>query len=88
VTGLRVGQTPVNHITFAKLENLHVPTLLMTGDADLWMPPPLMRLYAQRLPLSELVIAPECGHALYWEAPEVFNEAVLGFVGRRTSQLF
>ena len=46
-----------------------------------------MRLYAARLPLSELVIAPECGHALYWEAPEVFNEAVLGFSGRRTSQL-
>ena len=88
VTGLRVGQTPVNHITFAALENLRVPTLLMTGDADLWMPPPLMRLYAQRLPLSELVIAPECGHALYWEAPDLFNEVVLGFVGRRAGQLF
>ena len=41
-----------------------------------------MRLYAQRLPLSELVVAPECGHSIYWEAPEVFNEVVLGFVGR------
>ncbi len=82
VTGLRTGQTPVNHITFAALENLHVPTLLMTGDADLWMPPPLMRLYAQRLPNSEFIIAPECGHALYWEAPEVFNTCVLEFIGR------
>ena len=86
VTGLRIGQTPVNHITFAALENLRVPTLLMTGDADLWMPPPLMRLYAQRLPLSELVIAPECGHALYWEAPEVFNECVLEFIGRHGAE--
>jgi hypothetical protein len=82
VTGLRTGQTPVNHITFAALEQLRVPTLLMTGDADLWMPPPLMRLYAARLPLSELVIAPECGHAVYWEAPEVFNACVLAFIDR------
>ena len=81
-TGLRTGQKPVNRITFAALENLHVPTLLMTGDADLWMPPPLMRLYAQRIPGSEFIIAPECGHALYWEAPEVFNACVLEFIGR------
>ena len=82
VTGERLGQKPLLHVTFAALEKLHCPTLLMTGDADLWMPPVFMRRYARHIPKAELVLFPECGHALYWEAPDLFNGEVLAFLGR------
>jgi pimeloyl-ACP methyl ester carboxylesterase len=82
ITGHRLGQTPVNKITFASLEKLPVPFLLMTGDADLWMPPPAMRLYAQHIPDNELAIVPEAGHSIHWERPDLFNATVLDFIHR------
>ena len=82
VTAERVGQTPVNHITWKALETMRTPTLLMTGDADLWLPPSILRLFAARIPDNEIVIVPEAGHALYWETPAIFNATVLDFIGR------
>lgn len=38
-----------NRITWEALRGLHLPCLLLTGDADLWAPPPVQRLFAQRL---------------------------------------
>jgi hypothetical protein len=32
-----------NHLTYAKLETMRVPTLLMPGDQDLQTPPWVMR---------------------------------------------
>lgn len=85
LTGERKGPTPVNDISWKSLETMRTPTLLMTGGADLWLPPPLLRLYAARIPSNEVVIVPECGHALYWEAPDVFNRHVLDFIARHTA---
>ena len=84
LSGNRVGQTPVNHITWKSLGTMRVPTLLMTGDADLWLPPSVLRLFAARIPDNEIVIVPEVGHAIYWEAPETFNRATLDFIGRHS----
>lgn len=70
-----------NTITWQSLAALRVPTLLVTGDADLWMPPYLLRLVAEKLPASEAVVVPACGHAVQWEQPEIFNRTVLGFIG-------
>src|SRR5437870_562453 len=39
LTGNRLGQSPANHITQAKLKELKVPTLLIVGTADLSTPP-------------------------------------------------
>ena len=71
-----------NRITFALLETLKVPTLLVTGDADLYAPPAVMRLFAGRIKGAESVVVPEAGHSAYWEQPEVFNRAVLNFLGK------
>jgi pimeloyl-ACP methyl ester carboxylesterase len=83
ITGNRLGQTPVNRITWASLEKLAVPFLLMTGDADLWLPPPALRHYARHIPDNELVIVPEAGHSIHWERPSVFNETVIDYIRRR-----
>jgi pimeloyl-ACP methyl ester carboxylesterase len=71
-----------NHITFALLESIQAPTLLMTGDADLYAPPPLLHFFAERITGSETFVVPEAGHSAYWERPDLFNRTVLKFIGK------
>ena len=75
-------QTFRNRLTFALLETIAMPTLLLTGDADLYSPPAVLRLFAARIKNAESVIVPEVGHSTYWEQPDVFNQKVLEFIGR------
>jgi pimeloyl-ACP methyl ester carboxylesterase len=81
-TGKGARQKLVNVVTPEKLETLKVRTLLMTGAADMFTSPSIMRMIARHVPDNEVVIAPECGHSIYWEQPEFFNLTVLGFIGR------
>jgi pimeloyl-ACP methyl ester carboxylesterase len=81
-TGRGARQKLVKVVTPEKLETLKVRTLLMTGGADMFTPPSIMRMIARHVPNNELVIVPECGHSPYWEQPEFFNRTVLGFIGR------
>jgi pimeloyl-ACP methyl ester carboxylesterase len=76
------AQTLRNKVTFALLETIAVPTLLLTGDADMYAPPPIMRMFAARVKGSRLVVVPEAGHSTYWEQPEIFNRTVLDFIGK------
>jgi pimeloyl-ACP methyl ester carboxylesterase len=71
-----------NRITEAMLGRLHVPTLVICGAADLATPPSIARMIAAKIPNAELAVAPESGHSVYWEEPEVFNRAVLAFVAK------
>ena len=81
--GPRTPAQPMrNHITFASLEAIQTPALLLTGGADLYAPPPVLRLFSARIKNSESVIVPEAGHSTYWEHPEVFNRAVLEFLAK------
>jgi pimeloyl-ACP methyl ester carboxylesterase len=75
-------QSTRNRITWAALETIKVPTLLLTGDADLYTPPPVLRLFAARFPDCRSLVVPECGHSAFWEQPETFNQAVLDFIAR------
>ena len=76
------AQTMRNRITFSLLEGIKLPTLLITGDADLYDPPSVLRLFSARIKNSESVIVPEAGHSAYWEQPEIFNQTVLDFIRR------
>jgi pimeloyl-ACP methyl ester carboxylesterase len=69
-----------NRMTFSLLESIKVPTLFLTGDADLYAPPPLLPLFTSRVKNSESIVIPEAGHTSYWEKPELFNRAVLDFI--------
>jgi pimeloyl-ACP methyl ester carboxylesterase len=75
--------TPValkNRITFAALGTIKIPTLLITGDADLYTPPSVLRMLAARFADCEAAVIPECGHSAFWEQPDVFNRTVLDFI--------
>ena len=67
-------------VTWAKLAALKVPALLMTGDADLYTPPSVLRLFAARMPHAESAVIPGTGHSSYWESPGEFNRVVLNFI--------
>jgi pimeloyl-ACP methyl ester carboxylesterase len=69
-----------NRMTFSMLDSIKLPTLFITGDADMYAPPPLIPLFTAHIKNSETVIIPEAGHSGYWEKPEVFNRAVLDFI--------
>jgi pimeloyl-ACP methyl ester carboxylesterase len=69
-----------NTITFAKLETITTPALLMTGDADMFAPPPVLKMFAQHMTHAETLVVPEAGHSTYWEQPDAFNRAVLNFI--------
>jgi pimeloyl-ACP methyl ester carboxylesterase len=69
-----------NRITFAGLERITVPVLLLTGDADMFAPPPVLKMFAVHIGHAETVVVPEAGHSTYWEQPEAFNRAILSFI--------
>jgi pimeloyl-ACP methyl ester carboxylesterase len=81
--GPRAAPQPLrNRLTLGGLESITAPTLLLTGDADLYAPPPVTEMFAKRIKGSELIIVPGAGHSAYWEQPETFNRAVLAFIGK------
>jgi pimeloyl-ACP methyl ester carboxylesterase len=80
--GTPPAQTFRHKVTFATLETITVPTLLLTGDADLFAPPAILRMFAAHVKQAESVIVPEAGHSAYWEQPEAFNRAVLAFLSK------
>jgi pimeloyl-ACP methyl ester carboxylesterase len=68
--------------SYAKLETITAPTLVIAGGADLIAPPGLMKLWARHVRGSEFVSIPDAGHAVAWEKPAEFNAAVLEFLRR------
>ena len=83
LTGMATFRQPLkNRITDAMLPALKPPVLVICGAADLLTPPSIARMIAAKIPHAELVVAPEAGHSVYWEEPEVFNRAVLAFIAK------
>ena len=80
------GATPAQPlrepITYARLQTMRVPTLVLSGEADLLSPPTLMRMLAAHIPTSRFVSLPDAGHAGFWERPEVWNGLVLEFLAQ------
>jgi pimeloyl-ACP methyl ester carboxylesterase len=73
-------QPSVNKVTFETLAALRVPTLMLTGDADLYMPPSNLRSFVGHIPNSEGLIIGEVAHSAYWEQPEIFNQELIRFL--------
>ena len=76
----RFALAPERAVTWRRLEKLKVPALIVTGDADLYMPPSVLRMFVAHIPGAESAVIAETGHSSYWENPEPFNRAVLAFL--------
>ena len=81
VIGREFRQPLKNEITQARLKELKLPTLLISGAADMSTPPSMSRMIAAEIAGSRVAFIPESGHSSYWEQPELFNRAVLDHVG-------
>jgi pimeloyl-ACP methyl ester carboxylesterase len=66
--------------TFAKVETITVPMLILVADADLYAPQALVRLWAAHVQHHEWVVIDDAGHSVAWEKPGEFNAAVLDFL--------
>ena len=86
INGLNMPGAPkqplASVITWEALGAMTTPTLLLTGDADLYMPPAVLRVIAKRMPHAECRIARDAGHPIFWEQPEWVNATVLDFLAR------
>jgi pimeloyl-ACP methyl ester carboxylesterase len=80
--GPRIIPKSKQPLTWAMLETIRLPTLLMTGESDLYAPPSLLRMQASHIPHAEVVTIPEAGHSPYWEQPTLFNRILLDFLAR------
>jgi pimeloyl-ACP methyl ester carboxylesterase len=66
--------------TDAKVASITTPTLVIAGDVDLTTPSAAIRLWARHLKTHDWVLIPEAGHAVAWEQPDAFNQAVVVFL--------
>jgi non-heme chloroperoxidase len=69
----------------AELERIRVPTLLLQGDADAFVPTADLHRLQRALPQAHCELWPGAGHALHWEAPQRFARSVTAFVERLQS---
>ena len=63
-----------------ELAAIKVPTLLIAGENDKTAPPSVMEKMAQKIPGSEYVCIPQCGHLGPMDKPKEFNAALLAFL--------
>jgi pimeloyl-ACP methyl ester carboxylesterase len=65
------------------LQEVEIPTLILHGAEDRFVPVAWARRAHELIVDSELHVFPECGHWLPREKPEEFERAVLTFLARR-----
>jgi pimeloyl-ACP methyl ester carboxylesterase len=80
LSGPLIVQQSRNQLRFGAFASIRAPILLLTGEADPFMPPTRLRALADRLSRANVAIMPAAGHSVYWEQPEAFNGAVLAFL--------
>jgi len=62
------------------LSAVHCPTLVLTGDSDELIAPQNSQVLAKLIPGSRLVVIPDCGHRIVWEATEECVHLITGFI--------
>lgn len=70
----------MSHQTTDRLRHVTAPTLVLTGDADLLIPPANSDVIAKEIPGAQLVKIPGGTHGFNFETPDLFNKAVLDFL--------
>ena len=70
-------------LSWERLETLSVRTLIIAGDADLYLPPPMARMAWEHLPRAGMITFDKVGHCANWERPADFNTYALHFLRGR-----
>jgi pimeloyl-ACP methyl ester carboxylesterase len=70
----------MGHTATGRLRDIEAPTLVLTGDSDLLIPPANSEILAKEIPGATLVKIPGGTHGFNFETPELFNKEVLDFL--------
>ena len=70
----------MGHKATDRLHQIATPTLVITGDRDLLIPPGNSDVIAHHVPDARLVKVPGGSHGFNVETPELFNREVLDFL--------
>ncbi|MFO7654672.1 MAG: alpha/beta fold hydrolase [Candidatus Krumholzibacteriia bacterium] len=82
----------LDHPVYEELVHVRQPTLVLFGERDALIPNSYLhggfaedvaREGAERLPDAELIMAPDTGHFVQFEAADLTNQAILAFLRRR-----
>jgi 3-oxoadipate enol-lactonase len=68
--------------TTDRLREIRCPAMVMVGEEDPRTPVAVARTIQEALPSSELVVLKSASHLSNMEQPDVFNKALLAFLGR------
>jgi len=81
--GLRTMESIVTNFDVKnKLKDISTPTLILTGDKDIFILPDESKSIAQQIPNSTLVVlTPKVGHMIQYEATNEYNKAIKSFLG-------
>ena len=79
---MRQLKAVAGHAVFDRLERITAPTLVMSAEQDVLVPPDNARILAKAIKGAELVIVPGGGHQVFIEQAEACNRAILDFLGR------
>ncbi|MEW6444122.1 MAG: alpha/beta fold hydrolase [bacterium] len=60
----------LGHNCYERLHEIRKPTLIVTGDEDILVPPENSRILERRIPGARLVVLPGAGHAFFIEQPD------------------
>lgn len=66
-----------------RLEEIKIPTLVLTGDSDTVVPTADSIQVSKIIKQSELVVIEKTGHLPNEEAPQEFSQAIISFIGSR-----
>ncbi len=67
--------------SFDRMARIAVPTLVVTGDRDILIPPENSEILVQRIPGARLVFLGGCGHGFMAQVPDRVFEVLREFLG-------
>lgn len=79
--GAALEERPLAPPAIDRLDEVAVPALILVGELDAAKSRAAADLLAVKLPNARLVLIPGAAHLPNMEQPEVFNEALLAFLG-------
>jgi pimeloyl-ACP methyl ester carboxylesterase len=65
--------------TAQQAQQLVAPTLILAAEYDNSVPVAAARRLQELLPGARLQVAADCGHCIYWEQPDFYNQALIDF---------
>ena len=77
---IRLTNSSADYDVRDQLHRIQAPTLVVSCREDYLTPVAEQELIASRIPKSQYVILPNCGHASMYEMPVLFTALSLGFI--------